>query len=111
MSPVRSLDPRTRARTLAELRQLAARLAAEFPTEAVYAFGSFARGEEHEGSDIDLLIVGDIPGRMPERIGEVLRRTDLPVEPIVVSRASLQRYLAEEHPFYTLAVKEGLRIW
>jgi predicted nucleotidyltransferase len=59
--------------------------------EAVYVFGSFARGEEHEGSDIDLLVVGDLPGRAPARVGEVLRRTDLPVEPIVVRRTTLEQ--------------------
>ncbi len=55
----------------------------------VYVFGSFARGDEHEGSDVDLLIVGRIPGRMVDRIGEVLPRTDLPVEPLVLTREEL----------------------
>jgi hypothetical protein len=53
---------------------LADRLRRELPVEAVYVFGSFARGAEHEGSDIDLLVVGDLPGRAPDRIDEVLGR-------------------------------------
>lgn len=110
MHPVRSLDPRARAATLRELERLAASLRADFGVEAVHVFGSFAAGEEHEGSDIDLLVVGEVPGRAVDRIGEILRRTDLPVEPIVLTRAALERRLEADHPLFTRAVREGLRI-
>ena len=37
---------------------------ARLPIEAIYVFGWFAPGRtEHEGSDIDLLVVGELPGR------------------------------------------------
>ncbi len=36
----------------------------DFRIEAVYVFGSFARHAEHEGSDIDLLVIGKLPGRV-----------------------------------------------
>lgn len=110
MSTVCSLDPRARDTYLRELRALAARLRRELAVEAVYVFGSFARGEEHEGSDIDLLVVGDVPGRPADRIGEVLRRTDLPVEPVVVRGETLARRLREGHPLFARAMAEAIRL-
>jgi hypothetical protein len=110
MPVVCSLDPRAREATIRELTRLADRLRRELGVEAVYVFGSFARGEEHEGSDIDLLVVGDLPGRAPDRVGEVLRRTDLPVEPIVVRRDTLERRRREGHPLYVRALADGIRL-
>jgi len=110
MSVVRSLDPRAREATLRELTRLAAALRRDLHVDAVYVFGSFACGQEHEGSDIDLLVVGDLPGRAPDRVGEVLRRTDLPVEPIVIRRTTLERRCREGHPLYLRALAEGLRL-
>ncbi len=110
MSTVCSLDPRARDATLRELTRLADSLRRDWGVEAVYVFGSFARGEEHEGSDIDLLVIGDLPGRVFDRVGEVLRRTNLPVEPIVVSRETFERRCREQHPLFTRIRAEGLRI-
>ena len=110
MSVVRSLDPRRREDLLRDLRSLARRLRDELGVEAVYVFGSFARNEEHNNSDLNLLVVGDVPGRVFERIGEVLRRTPLPVEPIVIRRGDLERRLAAGHPFYTRILREAQRL-
>ncbi|GIW41598.1 MAG: hypothetical protein KatS3mg076_2175 [Candidatus Binatia bacterium] len=110
MHRVCSIDPRAREEILARLKELARVLRREFEVEGVYVFGSFARGEEHEGSDIDLLVVGRIPGRMVDRIGEVLRRTDLPVEPIVLTPEELARLRVAEHPLITRIEKELLPI-
>ncbi|MCX8070872.1 MAG: nucleotidyltransferase domain-containing protein [Candidatus Binatia bacterium] len=95
---------------MARLRELAAVLRRELNVEQVYIFGSFARGEEHEGSDIDLLIVGRIPGRMVERIGEILRRTDLPIEPIVLTPEELERARAAGHPLLASIEREAVPI-
>ena len=110
MSAVCSLDPRARQPVLRELRRLAADLRRDFPITSVYVFGSFARGTEHEGSDIDLLVVGELPGRVFDRVGEVLRRTTLPVEPIVVSAATFERRRGEGHPLFRAIADEGLRL-
>jgi predicted nucleotidyltransferase len=110
MSAVCSIDPRARDAILRELRALASRLQRDFPIDAVYVFGSFARGEEHEGSDIDLLVIGDLPGRAFERVGEVLRRTTLPVEPMVLRRETFDRRQREGHPLCSQIAAEGLRL-
>ena len=110
MPAVCSLDPGARQQTLRELNRLAAGLQCDFAVESVYLFGSFARGAEHEGSDIDLLVVGDLPGRVFQQVGEVLRRTTLPVEPIVVSAATFERRRREGHPLFRAIADDGLRL-
>jgi predicted nucleotidyltransferase len=92
------------------LRELALGLRRDFPIDAVYVFGSFASGQEHEGSDIDLLVVGTLPGRAFDRIGEVLRRTTLPVEPVVVSPATFERRCREGHPLFSRIASDALRL-
>jgi predicted nucleotidyltransferase len=110
MSAVCSLDPAARESILRELKVLAAQLRREFDVEAVYVFGSFARGEEHEGSDIDLLVVGKLPGGTFDQIGEILRRTELPVEPIIVSRATFEDRCAAGHPLFGRIAAEAIRL-
>jgi predicted nucleotidyltransferase len=107
---IRSLDPRARQALLHELSALSARLVADLGVEAVYIFGSLARGEQHEGSDIDLLVVAEYPNRSLDLIGEVLRRTDLPVEPLVVRPATLERRLRENHPLFARIMAEAVQL-
>jgi predicted nucleotidyltransferase len=111
VSPVRSLDPGARQALLHDLTRLAGRLAADLGVEEVHLFGSLARGQQHEGSDIDLLVVWDYPGRIFAAIGEVMSRTELPVEPLVVRRETLARRLREGHPFFTRVVAEAIRLY
>jgi len=59
----------------------------------VYLYGSFATGEIHEGSDIDLIIVGDFKERFFDRIGKILELTDLPIEPLVYTRAEFDKMM------------------
>ena len=88
---------------------LAARLVADLGVEAVYLFGSLARAEQHEGRDIDLLVVARYPNRSLDLVGEVLRRTELPVEPLVVRPETLERRLREGHPLFARLMAEAVR--
>lgn len=110
MPAVRSLDPGARQALLRELSALATRLVADLGVEAVYLFGSLARAEQHEGSDIDLLVVARYPNRSLDLVGEVLRRTELPVEPLVVRPETLERRLREGHPFFARIMAEAVRL-
>ena len=80
-----------------QLRELARLLKSKNKVKKVYLYGSFARGDFHEGSDIDLIIVGEFEGRMHERIGRILDLTSLPVEPLVYSEAEFEQM--KERPF------------
>ena len=110
MSSVCSLDPGARESILRELRTFAQRLRAELGVEAVYLFGSFARGGEHEGSDLDVLVVSEFSGRSLDFISEVTARTDLPVEPLVVRPATLARRLRDGHPLFTRVMADAKRL-
>ena len=83
MSTIRSLDPGAREALLRELSALAARLVADLGADAVYLFGSLARGEQHEGSDID---------------------------PLVVRPKTLERCVREGHPPFARIMVEALRL-
>lgn len=61
----------------------------------VYLYGSFEKGEVHEGSDIDLIIVGDFGERFFDRIGKILELTDLPIEPLVYTRAEFKEMMKD----------------
>ncbi len=54
-----------------KLRTFVRRLKKQFPVKEVYLFGTWAKGEVHEGSDIDLLIIGNLKGRIFQRIEKV----------------------------------------
>ena len=74
-----------------QLKELARLLKNKHKAKKVYLYGSFARGDFHEGSDIDLIIVGEFEGKMPQRIGMILDLTSLPVEPLVYTEAEFKQ--------------------
>jgi predicted nucleotidyltransferase len=74
-----------------QLSQFAHLLKSKHKVSKVYLYGSFARGDFNEGSDIDLIIVGEFEGRMPQRIGKILDLTSLPVEPLVYTEAEFEQ--------------------
>jgi len=77
------------------------------PVSKVYLFGSFGRGDIHEGSDIDLIIVGDFKERLFKRIERVLELTELPIEPLVYTREEIDKMIKEGNPLILHALKEG----
>jgi len=44
------------------LERLVARYVRAFSPERIMMFGSYAKGTQHDGSDVDLLIVADVDG-------------------------------------------------
>lgn len=81
------------------LREFAHQLKTGHRVNKVYLYGSFARGDFNEGSDIDLIIVGDFEGRMPQRIKNILDLTSLPIEPLVYTEAEFEQM--KERAFLT----------
>ena len=93
------VDPGRREEILAELTRFVADLKARLPIQRVYLYGSFATGDIHEGSDIDLLIIGDFQERFVDRIGKILDLTELPIEPLVYTPKEFDEMLASNNPF------------
>jgi uncharacterized protein len=81
MHPVCSIDLDRLPEVRAALTEWVEQVQKRFQLEAVYLFGSFAAGNPHQGSDIDLVLVGPFTGKLPERIWRVLETTDLPSSP------------------------------
>lgn len=94
----------------ARVRALADELRSRFGATLVLLFGSLARGDVHEGSDIDLIVVGDFSGRFHERPGAVLELTDLPVEPLCYTPDEFATMLSDENPFILAALEEGIPV-
>jgi Nucleotidyltransferase domain. len=80
-----------------------------YQPQRVILFGSFARGDDHGLSDVDLLIVKETDRPFIERIGEVLALCDtaLPVEPLVYTPEELARMIEEGNPFIEQVLREG----
>ncbi len=99
------------------LGELCAEVASVFPGEKIdpVLFGSYARGEADEGSDIDVLLLVDTPreqiARRHRHIGniaaELLLKHDVLVSPIVENRSYFLSNV-DLLPFYRNIQKEGV---
>ena len=82
----------------------------KFPITAVYLYGSLTNGELNEGSDIDLLIIGNFKEPFFERIFNILRFVDLPIEPLVYTQEEFNEMRQSKNPFILEVLKRGKRI-
>ena len=76
----------------------------------IILFGSFARGDFHENSDVDLIIVGKFQERFFKRIGKVidLAPKGLIIEPLVYNEEEIENMITDENPFILNALSEGI---
>lgn len=77
------------------LKKISERLKKEYHAEKVILYGSYARGEESEDSDIDLFIIAPTRERFFERMATVKSivhdlRWRLPFSPIVLTQVELE---------------------
>ncbi len=88
------------------------KLTDQFQIDQIILFGSFARGDYHENSDIDLIIVGTFKERFFDRIGKVLEFApkELDVEPFVYTREEFNKMKQYENPFLLNALSEGISL-
>lgn len=86
-----------REKVYRQVNELAKELKEKHNVKRVYLYGSFARGDFHEASDIDLIVVGEFEGRMHERIAKVLDLTSLPIEPLVYTEEEFEQM--KQKPF------------
>lgn len=73
-------------------------------------FGSYARGDLNEGSDIDLLIVGDFKEKFHKRIASILGLTDLPIEALCYTEEEFREMIMNDRGFISEVLKEGVLI-
>jgi len=92
------------------VKEFAQRLKKALPVREVYLYGTFAKGEVHEGSDIDLIVIGDFKERLFERIGKILDLTDLPVEPLVYTPEEFEEMKTSQNPFIIDILKTAIKL-
>ncbi len=91
-----------------ELVRIVERLAS-YGTERVVLYGSYARGDFHADSDVDLFIVKETDERFIDRITSVLAVTGakIPVEPVVYTRAELEQMRARRSGLLAEVERDG----
>jgi hypothetical protein len=111
MYKLRRIDIEHSEELFDEIKSFASKIAKLLPVKSVYLYGSFAKGEIHEGSDIDLIIIGDFKERIFDRIGRILDLTDLPVEPIVYTTEEFAELKNSRNPFIMEMLKTAIRLY
>ena len=85
----------------------------KFNLKKIIVFGSFARGDYHKGSDLDLVIVGEFKERFIDRIGKIieLNDSDLVIEAMVYTEEEFQKMIQERRPFIEQVLEEGIVVY
>jgi uncharacterized protein len=97
------------------IREMASEIVEHFKPHKIILFGSFARGEETENSDIDLLVLVDTPAKRGERSAPILKflaeRYEEPVDIVVRSPQSLEDWQDVPNSFAQQILKEGIVLY
>jgi predicted nucleotidyltransferase len=81
------------------------------PDFEVYLFGSMARGEDTEESDVDLLIIGEISaGKLVKLVKAAEKVTGHEVKPVVLSRIEYAELPQKNSAFYENLNRDRIRI-
>ncbi len=80
-----------------------------YQPEKIILFGSMARGDADEYSDIDLIVIKNTKQRFVRRLVEITAfiPLDIGVDVLVYTPKELEAMLAEGNPFIEQALKEG----
>lgn len=80
-----------------------------YEPEKIILFGSMARGDADEYSDIDLIVIKDTKQRFVRRLVEITAflPLDTAVDVLVYTPKKLDAMLAEGNPFIEHALEEG----
>ena len=95
--------------TIAKIRALSRRIAAQFNPDRIILFGSRARGRAHADSDVDLLVVMRCNGSGVRKAVEILNRVEpeFAVDLIVRTPQEIRRRLAQQDRFLADIVRRG----
>jgi len=97
------------------LQTIGKKIKQEYRAERVILFGSYARGDATEDSDVDLLVVAPTKERFFVRMATVRRlirdlRNGLPVSPIVLTPAELEKRRQAGDPFVREILETGVSL-
>ncbi len=78
--------------------------------EKVILFGSYAYGEPHEDSDLDILVIKDTDDDRYRRTREIrryLRGTKIPIDIVVYTKAEVEDWQDTKSAFITQLIEKG----
>ncbi|AEH51671.1 nucleotidyltransferase domain-containing protein [Pseudothermotoga thermarum] len=76
----------------------------------VILFGSFARGDVNEGSDVDIIVIADFKENFLDRVKLLLDLNDgigIPVEPLGYTPEEFQEMRDRQNPFILEVIETG----
>jgi uncharacterized protein len=84
-----------------------------YDADKAILFGSAARGDADEYSDIDLIVIKETDRRFLDRLADVIEAIQprFGMDVLVYTPEEFDRMLAEENPLLTQAVREGRVIY
>ncbi len=86
------------------------RVVKELAPQAVILFGSFAKGDINEGSDVDIMVIANFKETFLDRIKLLLELGDklkLPLEPVGYTPEEFERMREERNRFILEVLKKG----
>jgi len=97
------------------LQTIGKKIKKEYRAEKVILFGSYAKGNASEDSDVDLLVIAPTKERFFERMASVRRlirdlRDGLPVSPIVLTPGELEKRRVAGDPFVREILETGVSL-
>jgi predicted nucleotidyltransferase len=89
------------------------RIVRRYRPKKIILFGSLARGDIHEGSDLDLIIIKNTKEKFLKRMVRVLDLCDgkIVVEPLIYTEAEFKKMLEQRNDFLETVVSEGKVIY
>ncbi len=96
--------------TMDRIQDLCDRIAREFRPERIILFGSYARGDASEDSDVDLLVIMPFEGKGARKAAEIRNRTrpGFPIDLIVRTPETVRERIELGDFFLRDAVEEGM---
>jgi predicted nucleotidyltransferase len=97
------------------VKAISKRLKKEYGAQEVILFGSHARGEATEDSDVDILVIAPTTEPFFQRIASVKRlirdlRNGLPVSPIVLTQEEIEERVRVGDQFIEGILEEGVEL-
>ncbi|ODS35523.1 MAG: hypothetical protein A7315_14700 [Candidatus Altiarchaeales archaeon WOR_SM1_79] len=95
------------------LNKLIRNIIRNYKPEKIVLFGSRARGDEHEGSDVDLMLIKETNKRFIDRAPDVIRlnNTPLSLEPVIYTKTEFSKMLNEKNSFVMAIQEEGVILY
>lgn len=103
------VDLSRRQEVYARIDSYVHRVEASLRPQLVLLFGSFATGDIHEGSDVDIMVVADFKEDFLDRIGLLMELNDvgLPLEPVGYTPQEFERMKESGNSFVLNALEKG----